>query len=100
MTKYAVVRTISTFYHEFAVPLDELQKLNADADASSEWLADMVVMGEVEEIGQQYLGEQVISHDVVPEDIALKMLDAISPYLSGWTEQQKIDYMSKTIETK
>ena len=58
--RYAIVKTISTFYHVYAVPLDLLQTGNTDAEVDPRWLEDAVVMEEIEELGQQHLGEQII----------------------------------------
>ena len=96
--QYAIVRTISTFYHEFVMPLDELQKENPDSVVEAEWLADSVVLGEVDELGQKHLGEQIISVGTVTEEQALQTFDDIIPYLKSWTREQKTEYMRNSIE--
>jgi len=58
--KYAVVTTVSTFYHHFVVPMDQLQRCNLDAPVEVEWLADSVYMEEVEEFSQKHVGEQIL----------------------------------------
>ena len=100
LQKYAVVRTVQTFYHEYIVPMDELQKLNTDSEADVSWLEDAVTSCDVDEVGQKHLGEQIISAEVVSEEKALKMFDEINDYLSSWSDEQKIYFMRKTLPRK
>lgn len=97
--QYALVRTVSTFYHVYAVPLDKLQELNPDSKVDAEWLKDSIVFGEIEELGQQHLGEQIIDPaEIVSEDQVLKLFDEINGYLSGWSKEQKIQHIRKLLE--
>lgn len=98
--KYAIVRTVATFYHVYAVPYDKLQELNPDDEVSHEWLKDAVTCEDVEELGQKYLGEQIIESDVVNEDEMLKIFDDINGYLSSWNDEQKINFVRKLIDVK
>lgn len=91
--KYAIVKSITTFYHIYAVPMDQIQEMNADAKADPSWLADAVTMEEVEELGQIYLGEQIIGSEMVNEDEMLKHFDNVAPYLSSWSKEKKIDFV-------
>jgi hypothetical protein len=91
--KYAIVKSITTFYHAYAVPMDQIQAMNTDSDADPSWLSDMVTTEEVEEIGQIYLGEQIIGSEVVNEDEMLKIFDQVAPYLSSWDRERKITFV-------
>jgi hypothetical protein len=96
--KYARVTTVSTFYHTYVVPMDQLQAFNEDLEASAEWLADEVVMERVEEFSQKHLGELIIDCDVINEDKMLEIFDQQNQYLAGWTKEKKIEWVRKLLE--
>jgi hypothetical protein len=94
--KYAVVRTVATFYHTYAIPMSQLQEMNTDAEVDPKWLQDMIVMQEMEELGQEFLGEQITNNlEVVEEDQMIKIFDNVNDYLKGWTREQKIAHIHK-----
>ena len=97
--RYAIVRTVSTFYHVYAVPLDLLQEMNTDAEVDPRWLEDSIAMEEIEELGQQYLGEQIIGKaEVVDEKSMLKIFDDINDYLSKWSTEQKVNFVRGLVD--
>lgn len=97
--RYAIVKTISTFYHVYAVPLDLLQTGNTDAEIDPRWLEDAVVMEEIEELGQQHLGEHIIGKaETVDEEEMLEIFDNINDYLSGWSTEQKIGFVRRLFD--
>lgn len=95
--KYAVVTTVSSFYHYYVVPLDILQGLNTEHPVVKEWLEDLVVCEEVEEFSQKHIGEQILESSIVDEEKMLKMFDKHNQYLSSWTKDQKIDYVRRSL---
>ena len=96
--KYAVVTTVSTFYHHYVVPMDQLQKCNPDSPVEASWLADSVVMNEVEEFSQKHLGEQIVDCYEVDEIQMLEMFDKQNDYLKEWTTEQKLTWVCDSIE--
>lgn len=98
MTKYVIVTAISSHRMRYAIPVDELQKLNTEVSVEgreTEWAMDCVTCGEVNEFSQTHVGEQIIDAVVVDEDEMLKQFDADNDYLKDWSKQQKIDYVHK-----
>jgi hypothetical protein len=95
--KYAVVTTVSSFYHYYVVPLDQLQALNTEVPVDKQWLEDMIVCEEVEELSQKHIGEQILESYIVDEDKMIEMFDSNNSYLAGWSREQKIDYVRRSL---
>ena len=89
--KYAVVTTVSSFYHYYVVPLDLLQGLNDEQPVEKNWLEDLVVCHEVGEFSQKHIGEQILESSIVDEENILKLFDIQNQYLSKWSKEKKID---------
>lgn len=89
--KYYVVTAISQYRMRYVVPVEEL--MDEDGNVSKTWAMDSVVMEEVEEFSQEYIGETVI--DVIEEDeeAILARFDDENSYLSGWTQEHKVKYI-------
>ena len=98
--RYAVVTAVSSHRMRFVVPLDQLQAMNPDQEVSAEWLADSVVMNEVEEFSQDHIGEQIIDIHVVNEDQMLQIFDNDNDYLKNWTREYKIEWVRKLINMR
>lgn len=96
--KYAVVTTVSSFYHYYVVPLDLLQELNVKHPVEKNWLEDLVVCNEVEEFSQKHIGEQILESSIVNEEDILKVFDTQNDYLSKWTKEKKIEYIRKSLK--
>ena len=56
----------------------------------AEWAMDSVAAEEVQEFGQQWLGETIVSAREVDEDEAIRVHDELNDYLKSWTRQQKL----------
>lgn len=96
MTKYAIVTAISSYRIRYAIPVDELQKLNTDVPVEGheeEWAMDCVTCGEAEEFSQLHIGEQIIDAVVVDEDAMLAQFDKDNDYLADWTKEKKIQHV-------
>ena len=71
--------------------------MNTEAEVQAEWLADSVVMQEVEEFSQEWLGEQIIDTDVISEDQMLQLFEKDNDYLNSWTKEKKIEWVRKLL---
>lgn len=95
--KYAVVTTVSSCYHYYVVPLDQLQALNTEVPVNKQWLEDTVVCEEVEEFSQKHIGEQILESYILDEDKMLEVFDKNNSYLAGWPREKKIDYVRRSL---
>jgi hypothetical protein len=93
MTEYVLVTAISTHRIRYAIPMDELQKLNEEQPVDPKWALDCVTMQEIEEFSQEHLGEQIVDFDVLTEEEILKQFNKDNDYLTSWTTEQKINYI-------
>jgi hypothetical protein len=93
MTEYVLVTAISTHRMRYAIPMDELQKMNENAPVDPRWALDSVTMQEVDEFSQEHLGEQIVDFDVLTEEEILKQFDKDNDYLTSWTTEKKINYI-------
>lgn len=98
--EYAVVTTIQTFRHRYVVPMDKLQELNVNETVDPKWALDSVTMEEVKEFSQLHLGEQIIDLNVASEDEILELFDKDNEYLSSWSKDYKLDWISRCWETE
>jgi hypothetical protein len=96
--KYAIVTTVSSFYHYYVVPLDQLQELNIGQPVEKQWLEDSVVCEEVEEFSQKHIGEQILESSIIDEDKMLEMFDKNNNYLTDWPKDQKIAYVRRLLK--
>jgi hypothetical protein len=88
--KYVIVTTISHFRLRYAIPLSELQKLNPDVEVDPLWANDSVTMQEVKEFSQLHISEDIVDNRVLTESEMLAQFSEDNPYLSSWTDEQKI----------
>lgn len=87
--QYVVVHTIQTFKHTYILPASA-----CNTEDPTEGAKDEVTMHAVRETAQEWLGEQIVSADVLPLSKAIEIFDRESPYLSEWTYDQKVDYLN------
>lgn len=100
--KYVIVTAISTHRMRYAIPVDELQKLNTDVPIEGhecEWAEDCVTCEEVKEFSQEHIGEQIVDSVIMSEPKMLEQFDKDNEYLSSWTEEQKIKFVRNWRET-
>jgi hypothetical protein len=98
--QYVVVTTTSTHRMRYVVPMDELQALNPEQPVDPKWALDNVTCEEVEEFSQDWMGEQIVDYDVIDQEQMLRLFDRDNPYLSQWTEEQKLNYVRKWQKNK
>ena len=89
--KYAIVTTITSYRTRYAVPVE-------DNDLKTvERVKKMATDDQVDTFSQLWLGEQIIDSRVVDEQQMLEMFDAENEYLKGWSTEQKIDFVKKSL---
>jgi len=93
--QYVVVHTIQTFKHTYMIPVSA-----CTTEDPVEGAKDEVTMNAVKETAQEWLGEQIVSADVVPLSKAIEIFERESPYISSWTHDQKVDYINSWQEQK
>tara|TARA_Y100000389_G_C17315862_1_gene440416 strand:+ start:195 stop:512 length:318 start_codon:yes stop_codon:yes gene_type:complete len=102
--KYAVATVTSTFRMRYVLSEEELQSLNTDVKLDDqkmvEWLEDTVTCEEVNEFSQKFIGEQIVSTEVMDQDEVLKLFDSDNDYLADWSKEQKLDYLQKRLIQK
>lgn len=74
-----LVETVSIFRHRYAVRARSL-----------EHAYDSVTMGEVNELSQQHIDENIVSGRKITQEEYLAIFDQDNDYLQSWTEEQKL----------
>ena len=82
-----LVECISTFRMRYVVEVPAGKK---------EWALDTVTMNEAEELSQEHLGEQIVSHRVISEEEYLRVFDEDNDYLRSWDTAQKMRLIHRT----
>lgn len=76
-----LVECISTFRMRYVVEVPVGEK---------DWACDSVVMGEVEEMSQHHIGEDIVSHRVISDEEFIKIFDEDNDYLKNWDTELKV----------
>ena len=84
-----LVECVSTFRMRYVVEVPAGKK---------EWAMDTVVMNEAEELSQEHLGEQIVSHRVISEDEYLRIFDEDNDYLKSWDNNQKFRMIHRWVD--
>lgn len=103
MTKYVMVTVISTFRNRYAISVDQLQAMNTDVSIEGlelQWAEDCVICEELEDFSQLHLGETIIDSVLLDETQLLELLsfDKDNDYLSDWSKEQKLAWITKLRE--
>lgn len=69
-------------------------------EEKKEYAEEAVLAEEVEELGQMHLGEMVVSSREIDDVEALRMFHEMNDYLSGWTPEQKMEFINKHAKVK
>lgn len=64
-------------------------------DDHPEYALDTVVCDEAIEVSQLFLDETVVSHRMITDAEYLNLFDADNEYLSEWTDEKKMDYITR-----
>lgn len=91
MNKYVIVTAVSTHRVRYAIPLEDLQKLNDDKKVEISWACDSVINHEVAEFSQEWLGEQIVDVQEFNEEQVLELFDKENAYLETWSRDQKLN---------
>ena len=89
MSKFVLVECVSTFRMRYAVELND--------DDPVEWALDTVVMNPDNELGQQHLGEQIVSHRVVTTDEIVELAKEDSP-VGHWSKDDVLNKLTNRIK--
>lgn len=81
-----LVECVSTFRMRYVVEVPKGKK---------EWAMDTVVMNEAEELSQEHIGEQIVSHRVIDEAEYLRVFNEDNAYLSSWDNEQKLRFITR-----
>lgn len=91
---YVMITTLSHFKLKYAIPQDDFDALGFTEPLDREKLAELVQSGKVREFSQTHLGEVVSDVSVYTEEDVLTIFDYDNAYLSGWSKEKKIEYIS------
>jgi hypothetical protein len=100
---YIVVTTISSHQVRYVMHRTDLWELYLKKApqkiANVVELAEAVVTAEeCEDFSQEHKGECIINTVEMDENDVLALFDKENAYLSGWTKDQKIEWIRKTID--
>lgn len=85
-TELVLVDCVSIFRIRYAVEVPVGKK---------EWALDTVVMNEAEEISQEHLGEQIVSHRIITDEEYLRVFNQDNDYLDSWNDEDKRKYIKR-----
>lgn len=84
MKKIYIIDAVSSYKISYAVTAE-----------SKEEAREKFEKGNLEEMGQQWLGERFIKSFEVTEDGYIAYFDEINDYLKEWTKEQKMQFIDK-----
>ena len=84
-----LVECVSTFRMRYVVEVPKDKK---------DWALDTVVMNEAEELSQEHLGEQIVSHRVIDENEYLRVFNEDNDYLQSWSDEMKLNMINRWTE--
>jgi hypothetical protein len=58
------------------------------------WAGDSVVMEEVNEFSQKWLGETIVDTMVLDEKQTLDLFNSDNDYLTTWSNEEKIEFLN------
>jgi len=98
---YVVVTALSSYRMRYVMHRDDLQRLNPlDPVDAIEWANDTVINDKCEEFSQEYMGEYITDTVEMNEEDMLELFDKDNEYLSGWTKDQKLEWVRNNIVSK
>lgn len=63
-----------------------------------DYALDTVVCNEATEFSQHFLDETIVSHRVIDDSEFFELFDQDNDYLAGWTDGQKLNYLTRIKE--
>lgn len=91
---YVFITTLSHFKLKYAIPQSAFDSLGFKEPIDTDELLSLVNSGRFKEFSQTHLGEVVSDVSVYTEEDALTIFDIDNSYLSQWSEEQKLSYLS------
>lgn len=95
--RYVVVTAVSQFRQRYAIPVSALQGMSPDVKLDDktliEYANDSVVMEEVNEFSQHYMGESIVDTFILDEPRILQLFDRDNDYLKEWTKEKKLEHI-------
>ena len=93
--EYVVVTAVSTFRQKYCIPKSQLQLENIDSPVDVNWALDAVTCEEVGEFSQKWLGESIVDLHVYDTDGIIELFDEENEYLDDWSDEQKLEFISR-----
>jgi hypothetical protein len=94
MSKYVLVDTLSQYRMRYVIEVPDDHNDKEFPCSAIQWAEDTVVMEEMKEFSQKWLGETIIGSREVTRDEILKVCDEDNDYLKSWTEEQKMNLVT------
>lgn len=94
MSKYVLVDTLSQYRMRYVIEVPDDHNDKEFPCSAIQWAEDTVVMEEMKEFSQKWLGETIIGSREVTRDEILKTCDEDNDYLKSWTEEQKMNLVT------
>jgi hypothetical protein len=94
MSKYVLVDTLSQYRMRYVIEVPDDHNDKEFPCSAIQWAEDTVVMEEMKEFSQKWLGETIIGSREVTRDEILKACDEDNNYLKSWTEEQKMNLVT------
>jgi len=88
--KLVLVDAISSYRIRYVVEVEEV----------IEYALDTVVCEEATEFSQLHIGEQISSYREITEEEYLKIFDEDNDYLKTWSNEQKLNLITKIQESE
>lgn len=97
--KYVVVETLSTFKIKYSIPIDEMEGLKTGADlddkTAMEYANDYVTCEDVEELSQEWIGEQIIDTKIATQPEVIEFFNESNQFARGWEEGKKLQSINR-----
>lgn len=92
--EYVLVTTISHFRLNYVIPKKVFEALGYVEPIDTAKLSNYIHAGNVKEISQDHLGENVIEVREYSEDDMLIKFDQVNEYLADWDKDKKTKYLN------
>lgn len=92
--EYVLITTLSHFKSQFAIPLEEFEKLNFGDPIDREKLLSALESLPVKEFSQTHLGEVVADAVIYDEQDILSIFDVENTYLNKWSTEKKLEWIN------
>ena len=96
MSKFVLVETLSQYRMRYVIEVPDDHDAGEFPCSAITWAEDTVVMEEMKEFSQKWLGETIIGSREVNREEILNLVNEDNSYVNGkygnpWTEEQKFN---------